>query len=66
MKAEGTHVAYRNSDGQREAGVVVGYDHHLRYLIKKDGAGKFDALAVVTESSLIDEDWTAWDSVLSV
>lgn len=53
MKAEGVKVTYRDNDNQLVTGVVVGYDQHLRYLIRKDGDGKFAALAVVTEKSII-------------
>jgi hypothetical protein len=53
MKPEGATVTYRDNDNQLITGVVVGYDQHLRYLIKKDGTGKFDALAVVTDNAII-------------
>jgi hypothetical protein len=52
MKTEGTLITYRDNDGDLISGVVVGYDSHLRYMIKKQGASIYDALAIVTEESV--------------
>ena len=53
MKDEGSQVAYRDSHGNIISGVVVGYDNHLRYLVRVSGSGKFDPLAIVPESNLV-------------
>jgi hypothetical protein len=53
MKDEGSQVAYRDSHGNIISGVVVGYDNHLRYLVRVSGSGKFDPLAIVSESNLV-------------
>ena len=53
MKDEGSQVTYRDSYGNLISGVVVGYDHHLRYLVRVSGSGKFDPLAIVPESNLV-------------
>lgn len=52
MKTEGTPITYRDNDGNLISGVVVGYDSHLRYMIKKQGAGVYDALAIVAEERI--------------
>lgn len=53
MKDEGSQVAYRDNHGNIISGVVVGYDNHLRYLVRVSGSGKFDPLAIVSESNLV-------------
>ena len=53
MKDEGSQVTYRDSHGNIISGVVVGYDNHLRYVVRVSGSGKFDPLAIVSESNLV-------------
>ena len=53
MKDEGSQVTYRGSHGNLISGVVVGIDHHLRYVVRVNGSGKFDPLEIVSESNLV-------------
>jgi len=48
-----TQITYRNNDGGHTTGIIVGYDNHLRYIIKQDGAGKFDPHTIVSENLLV-------------
>ena len=48
-----TQITYRNNNGGHTTGTIVGYDNHLRYIIKQDGAGKFDPHTIVSENLLV-------------
>ena len=53
MIQEMTAVTYEDSDGNTISGVVVSHDDHHRAIIVKDGAGKFDAMAIVHYDNIL-------------
>jgi hypothetical protein len=53
LKDEGSPITFRDGHGNAFSGVVVGYDNHLRYLVRVRGSGKFDPLEIVSESNLV-------------
>jgi hypothetical protein len=53
MKDKGSSITFRDGHGNVFSGLVVGYDNHLRYMVRVNGSGKFDPLAIVPESNLV-------------
>lgn len=53
MENEGSQITYRDGYNNIVTGVVVGYDNYLRYMVRVNGSGKFDPLAIVPESNLV-------------
>lgn len=50
---ENTKITYTDNSGDIVSGRVVGYDDHLRVIVLKTGAGKFDALAIVSDEVIL-------------
>lgn len=50
---ENTKITYTDNSGDTITGRVVGHDDHLRVIVQKIGAGKFDSLAIVSDEVIL-------------
>lgn len=50
---EKTLITYTDNSGNTISGRVVGHDDHLRVIVQKCGAGKFDPFAIVSDEMIL-------------